>query len=365
MQSCSNTPTSSKPMKFLKLMSGRFLLFAALLLIAPHTFASWTSPLSLGTSTGISDPSCATVSSEHIVCAVLTDKSAMMVKEYSGSSWGGWQTLAGTINSTPSCTSDGDGNVFCAATATNGDMEVATFDGTSWDTPVQVSGALYSAPSCASYKPGEVVCMARNSSGGVAWTLYGSNHEWTAFANLSTTAISAPNCASDHDNRVVCSFYTIGSQVLVNRFSSGAWEGFINIAGTGAGLMDCTYWQPTGQVACFANATLGGIFVNTYSGNSWALSSWSGFDNLGGETNAVPSCVSQATGGELVCAAISVTAEDKNLFFANVYNGNSWSGWSQENAVGIGSPSCTPFSTGKVMCVLRGLNNTYSSVIGA
>jgi hypothetical protein len=361
MQSYEDNPRSLKTTKSLKLASGSLLLFTSLLLLAPCSWASWSKPLSMGTATGIGNPSCATVSSEHLVCAVLSPKAAMIVKEYNGTSWGSPQTLAGTIASAPSCTSDGDGKVFCAATAANGDMEVATFNGTSWETPVAVPGTLYSAPSCASYKPGEVVCMARNSTGGVQWTLF--DNTWTAFASLGTTAISAPNCTSDHEDGVICSFYTIGGQVLVNRYAAGAWEGFINLAGTGAGLIDCTYWQPSGQVACFANATLGGIFVSTYNGKGWAAGNWSGFENLDGETNDVPSCTGQAS-GELVCAAVSVTAPDKNLFFANVYNGNNWSGWTQETAAGIGSPSCTPFSSGKVMCVLRGLNNTYSSVVG-
>ena len=93
--------------------------------------ASWTGFTSISTSTGTSNPSCAEASTEHVVCAVLSDKAEMMVNEYSTTKWGSWSSLAGTIVSAPSCTSDGTGKAFCAATAATGDLEVSIFSGSS------------------------------------------------------------------------------------------------------------------------------------------------------------------------------------------------------------------------------------------
>ena len=299
------------------------LLVAVVLLLVPHSWASWSAFKSTGTATAVGNPSCAQVSNDHVACAVLTKKSTLMVNEFNGSSWGTWATLAGSVSSSPSCTSNGDGEVFCGATAADGGLMVAVYDGSSWATPTEVSGSLYSAPSCAEYETNEVICVARNSGGGLAFTRY-DNGAWSAFTNLTVTATSAPSCTNDHENGVICSVYTISGETLVNRFHGGAWEGFLDLGGLAGGTPNCTYWKTTGQVVCFAKATNDGVYVNSYDGASWALSSWSGYENLGGVINDNASCVSQSS-GELVCGVIG--AQNKNALYANVYNGSEWSGW--------------------------------------
>ena len=108
------------------------LMLSTCLLMAPAAWATWGSFVSTGTATGIGNPSCAPVSTGQVACAVRSSKSAIMVNEFNGTSWGTWKSLAGTVNSDPSCTSDGNGNVFCAATATNGDLQVAVLKGGVW-----------------------------------------------------------------------------------------------------------------------------------------------------------------------------------------------------------------------------------------
>ena len=132
------------------------------LIAAPRSYASWSSLASTGTATGIGSPSCAHISSENVACAVMSEKSAMMVNEYNDGKWGTWKSLTGTITSAPSCTGDGGGKVFCAATGVTGPLAVSILSGTTWSTPATVSAALYSAPSCAEYLTGEVLCDARS-----------------------------------------------------------------------------------------------------------------------------------------------------------------------------------------------------------
>ena len=119
-----------------------YLVLSACLLMAPAAWASWGSFISTGTATGIGNPSCAPVSTGQVACAVRSSKSAIMVNEFNGTSWGTWKSLAGTVNSDPSCTSDGNGNVFCAATATNDDLQVTILKGGVWSTPTKISAAL-------------------------------------------------------------------------------------------------------------------------------------------------------------------------------------------------------------------------------
>ena len=323
-------------------------------------WASWGSFTSTGTATGIGAPSCAEVSANHVVCAVRSGMSTVMVNGFNGTTWGAWTSLPGTVESDPSCTSDGAGKVICAAAATNGKLQVSIFNGTSWSTPTQVSASLYSAPGCAQYTTGQVVCAARNVAGGLAWSRYNGT-TWTAFANLSPTggAVSAPSCTTDNNSGVVCSVFVKGFGTQVNRYAAGKWEGFLSIGGIAGGEPDCTSLDSGGQVVCFAKAYSSGIYVNLFNGAAWAVGSWSGYRGLGGGVNDNASCTSQ-NAGQLVCG---VNAYD-NIFYANVFTGASWSGWIRVGGTGVGSPACAPLGTGKVVCVVMGINNRLTSVVG-
>src|SRR5208283_2430872 len=124
------------------------MLLSACLLTSSAAWASWSNFVSTGTAAGISNPSCAAVSTGQVACAVRSGQSEIMVNQFSGTKWGKWESLAGTVSSDPSCTNDGTGKVYCAATATNGDLEVTVLSAGVWSTPTQVTAALYSAPSC-------------------------------------------------------------------------------------------------------------------------------------------------------------------------------------------------------------------------
>ena len=339
--------------------------FAWLTLIAVLTvtpaWANWSGFTSTGTATAIGNPSCAQAGNDHVACAVLGEKSAMMVNQYNGTTWGTWTALTGAVASGPTCTSDGDGKVFCAATEAGGGLEVAVLTGTTWGTPATVAGSLYSAPSCAEYLAGQVLCVARNAAGGLAWTLY-SGGKWSAFANITTVAVSTPSCTSDHDTGVICSFYTVGGTTVVDRFAGGSWKGLINIGGQGGGTTNCTFWKPNGEVACFAKATNDGVYVSTFNGGTWTAGNWTAYSGLGGTLNDNASCTTQAL-DQLVCGAVGLVGN--NEFYGNSYDGTTWSGWiAAPGAEFLGSPSCTPLTTGKVVCVSTGTNNELKSVVG-
>jgi hypothetical protein len=93
-----------------------YVLICAGLALCPSAWASWSNFASTGNATGIGSPSCAFVPSGKAVCAVRSGKSAMMVNEFNGTSWGTWTSLSGSVASNPSCTSNGSGDVICAGT---------------------------------------------------------------------------------------------------------------------------------------------------------------------------------------------------------------------------------------------------------
>ena len=106
------------------------LLLPACLGLSTSAWAVWGKFISTGASAAVGTPSCAHVSTGHVVCAVRSGTYAVMVNRFNGTSWGQWTTLAGAVSSDPSCASDGNGNVICAATATNGKLQWTLFNGT-------------------------------------------------------------------------------------------------------------------------------------------------------------------------------------------------------------------------------------------
>ncbi|HXR16969.1 MAG TPA: hypothetical protein VN777_12295 [Terriglobales bacterium] len=337
-----------------------------LLGLSPLAWGSWGNFISTGNATGIGNPSCAPVSTAHVACAVRSSKSAIMVNEFNGTAWGTWKILPGTVSSDPSCTNDGAGKVYCAATATNGDLQVTVFSSGVWSNPTKVTGALYSAPSCAQYTTGKVLCAARSASGGLAWSVYNGT-DWSTFAKLTTPATSAPSCTTDNNNGVICMVYTTGYATLVNRYAAGAWEGFLNIVGVAGGEPDCTSMNSDGNVACFVQGAASlGIFGTRFDGGGWNLNDWSGYGGgLGGEVSENAGCTSQAA-GELVCAVYGVGVAYNSALFSDVFNGSGWSGWTLVGGAGIGTPACSPLGTGtgQVVCVVMGINNKLTSVVG-
>jgi hypothetical protein len=309
----------------MKKIAACLLLLSACLLMAPAAPATWGGFISTGNASGIGNPSCAPVSTGHVACAARSGKSVIMVNEFSGTKWGIWKSLAGAVSSDPSCTSDGTGKVYCAATATNGDLEVTVLSGGTWSTPTNVSAALYSAPSCAELTAGQVLCAARSVVGGLSWSLHNGT-TWSKFANLATSTVSAPSCTSDHNGGVICAVFTSAEATVVNRFSfsSGSWEGFLNLGGIAGGNADCTFWKPVGEVACFAKAIGGSIYVTAFDGKNWVGGDWSTYANLQGLVNDNASCTSQVA-GELVCGVIG-QSNPGNAFYANVFDGTNLAG---------------------------------------
>lgn len=194
---------------------------------------------------------------------------------------------------------------------------------------------------------------------GLAWSLYNGT-TWSAFENLTIGAVSGPSCTTDNNGGIICEAYSTGYQSAVNRFTGGAWEGFLNFGGTFSGEPNCIFWQPTGQVVCTGKGTTNQIYPTAFNGGSWNASNWSETNlGSGGVFNDNANCATQAA-GQLVCAAIGFD----NALHANVYNGSNWSGWADIGGTGVGTPSCTSLGTGQVVCVVMGIDNELTSVVG-
>jgi hypothetical protein len=117
-----------------------------------------------------------------------------------------------------------------------------------------------------------------------------------------------------------------------------------------------------GHQLCFgiawnSNATFGSFF----NGGIWQNSDWSGFGQVTGNISPVISC-GLLSAGSVTCAAVNL---QDALLYENTFNGTNWTGYVKVGGSAlVTGPSCVPFTSGKVMCVVVGLNNQALSVTG-
>jgi len=115
-----------------------------------------------------------------------------------------------------------------------------------------------------------------------------------------------------------------------------------------------------GNVVCFAEGYASSIYSTRYNGRGWTVANWTLYSGLGGVVTENASCTAQSA-GLLVCGVLSV---NDDAFYADVWNGVSWSGWVKIGNSGMGSPACAPLGTGQVVCLIVSVRNQLTSAIG-
>jgi hypothetical protein len=182
----------------------QFLIVAALVVCnLPSAWAAFGPLVTMGPTVVLSDPSCASPADGQAVCAARGLGQTLVVNKWSGSSWGGWKPVAGTVTSNPSCSSDGSGRVVCAARNDTGGISATVYNGTVWGALTKVGGQITFEPSCAPLTAGKVLCVARNTIGGFTSTVFNGT-TWSLFKTLKGSIIGPPGCGSDGAGAVVC-----------------------------------------------------------------------------------------------------------------------------------------------------------------
>ena len=109
------------------------------------------------------------------------------------------------------------------------------------------------------------------------------------------------------------------------------------------------------------NSTMtGGDNTASFVGGLWTPSNWTTYFPEGGVVSTNANCTTQAA-GQLICGVIGAV---DNAFYADLYNGAGWEGWIKIGSAGIGIPACGALGAGKVVCVVMGINNKLTSVVG-
>ena len=132
---CRRKPLWRRKMKTHRL---QYLIVAAVVVCSlPSAWGAFGPLVTMGPTIVLSDPSCASPADGQAVCAARGLGQTLVVNKWSGSSWGGWKIVAGTVTSNPSCSSDGSGRVVCAARNDTGGISATVYNGTVWGRPHQ------------------------------------------------------------------------------------------------------------------------------------------------------------------------------------------------------------------------------------
>jgi hypothetical protein len=190
---------------------------------------------------------------------------------------------------------------------------------------------------------------------------------WSTFVNAAAVVTSDPGCAGDSDGDVICAVNAIISNVnvvAVNRYSSGRWQGFLNLQGGLSSGPSCKTLGIKGQVMCFVRSTNSAQYERLFLSGQWTTSNWTGWRGIsGGSATEKVSCalLSPATGA-LACATSSTA--DGYLYTAS-FDGTNWTAFVKTGNKPIwSSPSCAALAAGRATCTVVLTNNLAASVTG-
>jgi hypothetical protein len=298
------------------------------LLLSLPAAASWTSFVTMGSTTVGPNPSCASADAGQATCAATSLSHTLVV------------------------------NQFNAARGQTGAVLAAVWNGTDWSELTFIGGQVTSAPSCAALRAGHVLCAARSVSGGLTSSVFNGT-SWSSFSNLSGKTTVGPGCASDGAGDVICATVSTTSTVLANRFNGTKWNKFLDLGGQATSPINCTPMAIRGQVACFAKGSNTGYWGNRFNGGDWNINQWTGWGTLGGLVNPGGSCTAFGA-GDLICGVVGVT---DSALWINQLEGN-WLGFERVGQTAVGNPGCTSLGSGKVLCAIVGVNSKASSTVG-
>jgi len=340
---------------------------SAAALLTPLASATWSGFRSLGTTKVVGNPSCAQLGSGEVMCVAQSETHTLMANQFTSGAWSGWTNLSGTVTSDPICVSDGTDSVFCGVTSASNTLAGTLFNGTKWSSLNDSGGLINSRPSCALLRAGKVLCGARSQTGSLTTSVF-SGTTWGKFSTQTASLLNAPACTGDGDGNVICEANAIVNNVtntIADLFDGSKWQGILTLNGYFIAPPICLALgekgSVEGKVACFVLGGNDAYWVNQFNGNGWNTQDWTGWGQI--TFNVYPgagSCAMES--GSIVCGFINV---QDSLFYEQTYTNGSWIGY---NKVGgtpfIAGPSCITLTSGKVMCVLIGLNNQAVSVTG-
>ena len=160
---------------------------------------------------------------------------------WDGSSWGGWESLGGTLASPPKAVSWGPNRLDVFALGTDYALWHLWWDGSSWGGWDSLGGTLASPPKAVSWGPNRLDVFALGTDHALLH-LWWDGSSWGGWESLGGTLTSPPEVVSWDEGRL--DVFGIGTDLaLWHLWWDGSWSGWESLGGTLASPPRAVSWS--------------------------------------------------------------------------------------------------------------------------
>jgi hypothetical protein len=246
---------------------------------------------------------------------------AMYHKWWNGSAWGGWENLGGVLDSAPCAVSWGPNRLDVFVKGTDNAMYHKWWNGSAWGGWENLGGVLSSAPRAVAWGPNRLDVFARGTDGAM-YHKWWNGTAWGGWENLGGVLVGQPSPVSWGPNRLDVFVQGTDNAMYHKWWNGSAWGGFENLGGSLISVPAPVSWGPN-RLDVFVLGTDRAMYHKWWNGSAWG-----GFENLGGTLTSVPCPVSWAANRLDVFGKGSDDA-----LYHRWWNGSAWGGW--ENLGGV------------------------------
>jgi hypothetical protein len=258
------------------------------------------------------------------------------------SSWGGWESLGGIIESPPVAVSWGPDRLDIFAVGTDQALYHRWWDGANWGGWESLGGILSSPPSVVCWGPNRIDIFA-NGTDNAVYHRWWDGANWGGWESLGGIVVSPPSAVSWAPNRL--DVFALGTDsALYHRWWDGAnWGGWESLGGLLTSPPSAVCWGPN-RIDIFANGSDNAVWHRWWDGFNWG-----GWESLGGILTTPPVAVSWDTDR----LDIFARGTDSALYH-RWWDGANWGGWESLGGVLTSSSSVVSWSADRLDIFSRG-----------
>ncbi len=278
------------------------------------------------------------------IFAIGTDQ-ALYHRWWDGAAWGGWESLGGILVSTPSVVSWGPNRIDIFGVGTDNALWHKWWDGAQWGGWESLGGILTSPPTVVSWAPNRLDVFAIGTDSAL-YHRWWDGAQWGGWESLGGILVNPPTAVSWGPNRI--DIFGVGTDHAVyHRWWDGAqWGGWESLGGIVMSSPSAVCWDEN-RIDMFAVGTDSAVYHQAWDG-----SSWSGWERRGGVVESPPTVCSWAP-NRLDIFAIGT---DSALWHM-AWNGSAWSGWESRGGILTEPASAVCWSADRIDLFTRGTNS--------
>jgi hypothetical protein len=239
---------------------------------------------------------------------------ALYHQAWTGSYWTGWEYLGGSIIGNPEVVSWGSNRLDIFVRGTDNGVYHRWWDGSAWDGYEALGGSVSGEISCTSWASNRIDCFYRGQDAAL-WHLAWTGSYWV-HESLGGVITSSPSAVSWGANRLDIFARGTDNALWHHWWDGSAWGGWESLGGAFTGKPSAVAWG-TNRLDIFVRGTDGGLWHRWWDGSAWG-----GYESLGGFIYGSPSAVSWGANR----LDIFVRGTDNGLWH-RWWDGSGWGGY--------------------------------------